>query len=368
MRPIIQLILLSLLLLMAAPALAGTPSGYWSGTWSSSTYPGARGSITVDITMTGTNVTGTISIGNTECGTLSAPVSGSVSDSTITLNATFSGCGNQFPFTIVIPSSMGSSEVGNYAIYLQNGSVYDLGSWVLYRQTPATVTFTASCTTGGTISPSGNVTIDYKGSQTFVVTPADGYKIQDVKITTASSGGGLSSSVPTDGLSAATYNFFSTYYNTSIHAIFESLPEPPQPSGSANLAPILQLLLLNEPDTFKAEVANIISAKGYDNSYIMQTTWSSPNSAPHIWHFAGELPAAGWIGSNRIQLTGTDPVENKDYQFTVDAHGRNWQGYSGMVVLYEDNACTIPIGYYEWTVPTGILNSISFGNLNMRKQ
>jgi len=45
-----------------------------------------------------------------------------------------------------------------------------------------TYTITASAGTGGTISPSGAVSVNYGGSKTFTITPNAGYKIKDVKV------------------------------------------------------------------------------------------------------------------------------------------------------------------------------------------
>ena len=57
---------------------------------------------------------------------------------------------------------------------------------------PATFTLTASAGSNGTISPSGAVSVNYGGSQTFTFTPATGYQVSSVTVdgtavTTASS-------------------------------------------------------------------------------------------------------------------------------------------------------------------------------------
>jgi hypothetical protein len=51
-----------------------------------------------------------------------------------------------------------------------------------------TFTITASAATGGTISPSGAVTVTYGGNKTFNITPSTGYRISDVKIDNSSVG------------------------------------------------------------------------------------------------------------------------------------------------------------------------------------
>ena len=49
-------------------------------------------------------------------------------------------------------------------------------------------TISASAGSGGTISPSGNVTVSYGGSQTFVIIPNSGYAISDVLVDGVSQG------------------------------------------------------------------------------------------------------------------------------------------------------------------------------------
>ncbi|OPY25678.1 MAG: outer membrane biogenesis protein BamB [Methanomethylovorans sp. PtaU1.Bin073] len=49
-------------------------------------------------------------------------------------------------------------------------------------------TITASATFGGSISPSGNITVNYGDSKTFTITPNSGYKISSVKVDGVSKG------------------------------------------------------------------------------------------------------------------------------------------------------------------------------------
>ena len=75
----------------------------------------------------------------------------------------------------------------------------------------------ASATAGGTISPSGNITVEPNGSKTFTFAPYSGYKIQDVKIDNVSN--------PTVA-SLGTYTFNNVNENHSIQAIF-TVGNPP---------------------------------------------------------------------------------------------------------------------------------------------
>ena len=49
-------------------------------------------------------------------------------------------------------------------------------------QAPVTYSLTASAGTGGTISPAGSVTVTQGASQTFTISAASGYQIDDVKV------------------------------------------------------------------------------------------------------------------------------------------------------------------------------------------
>jgi uncharacterized repeat protein (TIGR02543 family) len=51
-----------------------------------------------------------------------------------------------------------------------------------------TYTITAQAGTGGTISPSGSIAVNYGANQTFIIAPDEGYKITDVKVDEASQG------------------------------------------------------------------------------------------------------------------------------------------------------------------------------------
>ncbi len=57
---------------------------------------------------------------------------------------------------------------------------------------PATYTITATAGTGGTISPSGAVTVNSGANQTFTITPNAGYAVQDVVVDSTTSLGAVS--------------------------------------------------------------------------------------------------------------------------------------------------------------------------------
>jgi len=74
---------------------------------------------------------------------------------------------------------------------------------------PITFTITSSAGSGGSISPSGAVTVNSGDLKTFTITPNNGYKISDVKV---------------DGISigaVSTYTFTNVTDNHTIEAVFE---------------------------------------------------------------------------------------------------------------------------------------------------
>jgi hypothetical protein len=72
-----------------------------------------------------------------------------------------------------------------------------------------TYTITVSAGLGGSISPSGNVTVNYGDSKTFTITPDKGYKIRDVNVDGKSVG------------AVSTYTFTNVTDNHTIDATFE---------------------------------------------------------------------------------------------------------------------------------------------------
>jgi len=93
-------------------------------------------------------------------------------------------------------SSDGTIYVGSYDHYL-----YAIGG--------SPITITASANTGGTITPSGTITVNYGDSKTFTITPNSGYKIKDVLVDGGSVG------------SVSSYTFQNITSSHTIEATFE---------------------------------------------------------------------------------------------------------------------------------------------------
>ncbi len=76
-----------------------------------------------------------------------------------------------------------------------------------------TYTITASAGSGGSISPSGTVTVNYGGSQSFTITPDANYTIGNVVVDGVSAG------------SVTTYNFANVTANHTISASFTAVQQ-----------------------------------------------------------------------------------------------------------------------------------------------
>ena len=81
--------------------------------------------------------------------------------------------------------------------------------WDFYVHVPYTIS--ASATSGGSISPSGNVLVDAGGSQKYAIAPFEGYRIKDVKVDGASIG------------KVSSYTFANVNAGHSIAAEFEAI-------------------------------------------------------------------------------------------------------------------------------------------------
>ncbi|MBM3242795.1 T9SS type A sorting domain-containing protein [Candidatus Poribacteria bacterium] len=117
-----------------------------------------------------------------------------------------------------------------------DGKIYAMGGWndygfldVVEEYTPEeyipSYTITASAGTGGSINPSGEVTVNYGGSQTFTITPDTGYYIADVLVDSASVG------------AVESYTFSNVTANHTISASFFAIVNVP-PVVEAINAPV----------------------------------------------------------------------------------------------------------------------------------
>jgi hypothetical protein len=191
-------------------------NGRWVGSWSSSELQDG-GNLEIDITQSGSNLSGKATAsGATDCGALLV----------LTLTGTVTGDGNTatFPNTNntyrdpCIPDEQGRISLnvtrsgntlsGSYTIEFFDNGVWnhaDSGSVSVNR---TCCTITASAGAGGTIAPSGTVTVAPGASKTFTAQPNAGFTIADLLVDNVSKGALASYSftnIQTDHVIAATF-------------------------------------------------------------------------------------------------------------------------------------------------------------------
>ena len=111
--------------------------------------------------------------------------------------------GNGFTITYD-PNLSDNSYLGNKVYSLTNGGVLTPKG----GNTTVTPNILSTAGSGGSISPSGNVSIPYGGNQTFFITPNSGYIISDVQVNNVSVG------------SVSRYTFNNVTHNQTINASF----------------------------------------------------------------------------------------------------------------------------------------------------
>ncbi len=172
-------------------------------TASSYTFSNVTGSHTISVTFAPTMNTYTI--------TASAGANGTISPSgAVTVN---SGGSQTFSFSPATGYKVSSIVVDNATVTTASSYTFSnvTGSHTIsVTFAPITYTITASAGANGTISPSGAVTVNSGGSQTFSFTPATGYQVSSVLIDGGSVG------------ALTSYTFSNVTANHTISATFAS--------------------------------------------------------------------------------------------------------------------------------------------------
>ena len=173
------------------------------GAVSSYTFSNVTASHTVSATFAANAVNYTI--------TASAGSNGTISPSgAVTVN---SGASQTFSFTPATGYKVSSVLVDGTAVTpapSYSFSNVTAGHTISVSFAPSTFTITASTGSNGTISPSGAVTVNSGGNQTFSFTPATGYQVAGVLIDGASAG------------ALSSYTFPGVTANHTISATFTS--------------------------------------------------------------------------------------------------------------------------------------------------
>jgi hypothetical protein len=165
-------------------ALAADFNGAWSGSWSSDFSTGGR--LGATLTQTGSTLSGTLDIYSTDCGNVLglALSSGTVSGNSASFAASIT-CGGSFNQLSYTNGTLSGNTInGDYTI-LADGSFWDSGTFTLNR---LCCTITATAGPGGSIAPSGPVTLTPASSLTFSITANTGYTIADVTVDGVSQG------------------------------------------------------------------------------------------------------------------------------------------------------------------------------------
>ena len=105
-----------------------------------------------------------------------------------------------------------SSSVGAVSSYTFTNVTSNHTISATFRPISVNYTIVASAGTGGTISPSGNVTVPSGSNQTFTITASSGYSISDVRVDSSSVG------------AVSSYTFTNVTSDHTISATFSSNP------------------------------------------------------------------------------------------------------------------------------------------------
>ena len=143
------------------------------------------------------------------------------SDQTFTITP---DAGNYIADVLVDGVSVGSVHQYTFSAVDQNHTI----DASFAANAGGTYTINSQATDGGSISPSGNVVVASGGSQTFNMTPDEGYEITDVLVN------GVSLGVP------ATYTFATVSANQTILAVFAAAPHTITSSagGGGTISPL----------------------------------------------------------------------------------------------------------------------------------
>ena len=132
----------------------------------------------LSITQTGTKVTATTLVNGQQ-----VDYRGFLSGSTYTLIRSYLDTGGTVSQVITVDLSNGGTGSGSCDWVWTNGVFgQDCGGLFDISMTRAALAVTASAGSGGSISPSGSVSVPYNGNQLFTITPNKGYRIQDVRV------------------------------------------------------------------------------------------------------------------------------------------------------------------------------------------
>ncbi len=219
-------------------------------------------------------------------------------------------------------------------------------------QTPSTTyTITASATVGGSISPSGAVSVVSGGSQAFTITPSTGYEISDVKVNNTSVS------------KVASYTFSNVVSNQTIAATFTAVVAPPTPSTKFIVGDRVQTTTsLNVRSTPSTSGASL----GTQTSGVLGTVTSGPTAANgyNWWNINYDTGVDGWSVEDYLVKT-TTPPPGTTYTITASSGANGTVSPAGASTVASGGSKTYTItpstGY---AIASVLVNGTSVGAVN----
>lgn len=131
----------------------------------------------------------------------------------ITINGTSVTSGSEY-----IVELQGNDNSINITVTAENNATKTYTVNIIFKPAEVTYTITATADEGGSITPSGSVTVTEGQDQSFVITPDEGYEIDDVLVNSVS---------VKDELANNSYTFIGVRQDYTIAAIFQKTDEEP---------------------------------------------------------------------------------------------------------------------------------------------
>jgi len=257
-----------------------------------------------------TNVTGdhTIEVTfeiNTYTVKATAGSGGSISPSgTITVN---SGDSKTFTITPNLGYKISDVQVDGKSVGVVSSYTFDniTSDYTIEAKfEPITFTITASASLGGSITPSGTITVNSGDSKTFSITPATSYKIKDVKVDGVSVG------------SVSSYTFTNITSNHTIEATFEKNVVPPSQTviilriGSTIFTVNGVSNTLDSPPVIK-NGRTLLPIRAIIESLGGTVGWDS--SEKKVTVTLGSTTIELWIGKSIAKVNGVDtPIDSSN--------------------------------------------------------
>jgi hypothetical protein len=297
--------------------IADTTLNYW-GVYVSSTS-GGTGTDTVCNFSTGGTVT-------TYAITASAGSGGSISPSgTVTVNQAANQSFTITPNTGFNVSSVTVDGVNQGAITSYTFSNVQANHTIsaAFQVKPTTFTITASAGSGGSISPSGTITVNQAANQTFTITPNTGFNVSSVTVDGANQG------------VIASYTFSNVQANHTISAAFQQQSSGEGPFGGTPAA-IPGTVQAENYDTGGQGVAyNVTSINGTDNGYRsdgvdLETTTDTGGGVDLGWTTGGQwfkyTINVATAGTYTVSFRVAAPTAVTDAFHLANASGTNLSG------------------------------------------